>query len=106
MSWLYDRLETEEETIIRYKRAPILYFGNLVIFVGMFALAIDGKYFLAFILCGCGFALSMSWRKPNIEVKSAMREGNVQIKGSKWSFSNPLTITIQKNQPNKSSEPT
>jgi len=96
MTWLYDRAESEGEVIIRYKRAPILYASSLLIFLAMLVAVVAHQLPLALLFCALGFALSMSHRKPNAEVKQAMREGNVQIKGSKWSFTKPLTLTIKK----------
>lgn len=96
MPWLYDRIESETDVVIRYKRAPVLYAASLALFMAMLIALLARQVPLALVFCALGFALSTSYRGPNAEVKKAMREGNVQIKGSKWSFANPLTLTIRK----------
>lgn len=96
MSWLYDRAETDEEIVIRYKRAPVLQGLSLLLFGCMIGSVVGRQFPLALLFCAVGFALSMSYRNANAEVKRAMRSARVTVSGSKWSFANPLTIRIPK----------
>jgi len=59
-------------------------------------------WFLAAPLLAVALAGAVPCWKYNGEVKRAMRDGSVRVSGSKWSFSNPLTIEIPKT---KSSQP-
>lgn len=68
----------------------------MALFIAMLVALVARQTPLALVFCALGVALSMSYRKPNAEVKKAMRNGKVQIKGSKWPFANPLTLTIKK----------
>jgi hypothetical protein len=94
MALIYERTETDEKVVIRYKHLP----GVMIVrFLGFFCMI----YFLMNreTLVGTGFfvaimSLHLLWIAPQREVKKAKLRGGVMVSGSMWSFSNPLTITI------------
>jgi len=101
MATFYDRTETENEIVITYKyhaAAWILIFGGFAVaYIGPYtglsktaALAIVlGILFIVFIYI-------LGKISPNREIRKAMKLGRVQVSGSKFSFSNPLTFRIKK----------
>ena len=95
----YSRTETEHNIVIVWK--PFSTYSTYV----LLALAIVGCLvsitalsLFAFLLLGVNLVLYSSVCKmPRKEIYEASRKSSVQVSGSKFSFSTPLTITISKN---------
>ena len=100
MSLLYERKETADEVIIRYKYWPIFYIALLLLIPVSLLLNVFGiDATLLGIICIIILVLFfVDHMKPNREIRKAMREGNAQVSGSKVSFSNSLTAIIKKKQ--------
>jgi hypothetical protein len=103
MAIFFERTETEEKITIRYKNMIVYYLLYFVLIV----LAI-GTVVLSYLspLLGCIampaivvplFLLYFFMHGVNSEVKEAMKNGKVQVSGSRFSSSNPLTFEISKN---------
>lgn len=101
MGFYYEIKETNDERIICYKKAawfyifmwPIVFFAGIQFLFG-FRFTITTLLALVFFILMMIFAVPF-W-KLNSEIKKAMKKGNVRVKGSKYSFSNPLTYIISK----------
>lgn len=97
MALLYDRVETETETVITYKYQPILYVGLILFAIlsttdfELISSAIFNILFLAFLIFWI-INLLPSYK----ETREAMKKGSVQVSGSKFSLKNPMTIKIRK----------
>ena len=97
MSLFYSRTETETEIAIQYRQAPIPLFIDLSLMIVALVFAILEYKLQAFCSGLLAVILYDFWRKPYKEVKKALREGkDVQLTGSKWSFTDPLTFKINK----------
>lgn len=101
MPQLYNRSETQNEITIVYKYHPVFY----ILLLACFVIAYAGSYAgmsetVAMIIVLCVLSLIIFYhvaiKSVNSEVKKAMRSGNVELSGSKFSFSNPLTVRIKK----------
>ena len=99
MAFMYKRKETLDKIVIVYSYAPYFYIFLAVALLCSFLLPKELQalnflitpLFLIFLLI---FLVSI-W-KPNQEVRRAMKKGKVEVSGSKFSFSNPLTFIIKK----------
>jgi hypothetical protein len=93
MSLFYDRIESSGKTVIVYKYWPLFYYGLGGTIISSFILGkwcmLVGLLFAMFVV-----VLLLDLWKPTREVKKAMKNGQVKISGSKFSFKNPLTIEI------------
>jgi len=101
MPKLYDRSETHNEITIVYKYHPVFY----ILLLACFVIAYAGSYVgmsetVAMVIVLCVLFVLIFYhvaiRSVNSEVKKAMRAGSVELSGSKFSFSNPLTFRIKK----------
>jgi len=98
MGFIVDIEENEQRKIIRYTRYP-LYLWCLLsgLAIGMIGETwIPWAWALAAPLFLIAFAIVIPCWKYNGEIKRAMRSGGIKLSGSKWSFSNPLTVEITK----------
>ncbi len=63
--------------------------------------AVPGMFFLNYMAAvGIGLYFLIIYFpavKDSMHIRSAVRAGTVQISGSRWSFSNPHTIVVSKN---------
>jgi len=101
MGLFYKRKETSDEIIIVYKYYPLFWIFLIVIPISSVILDVviggkAGDILIDLIWVIVIIFLIDIW-KPSQEVRKAMRKGNVQMSGSKFSFSNPLTVRIKKN---------
>ncbi|MSU56556.1 MAG: hypothetical protein EXS51_04620 [Candidatus Taylorbacteria bacterium] len=99
MALFYDRTETADAITLVYKHQPILNIGFLACFVLLIAdLDIGGVASFVLILFTLFFLLARWFGTftPNTEARKAMKDGSVQVSGSKLSFKNPFTIKIKK----------
>lgn len=100
MALFYKREETPKEVVIQYKYHSLFY---IVLFGGfIFSILVDeitgaswGYLIWVFIFLFLLVYL-VDIRKPNKEIRRAMKEGSIQVSGSKFSFSNPFTAVIKK----------
>ncbi|MFA4887718.1 MAG: hypothetical protein WC595_05880 [Candidatus Nanoarchaeia archaeon] len=99
MDFMYRRKETTDKIIIVYTNILYFYIFLAVALLCSFLLPKELQalnflitpLFLIFLLI---FLVSI-W-KPNQEIRRAMKKGKVEVSGSKFSFSNPLTFIIKK----------
>lgn len=100
MSLLYERKETTDEIVIRYKYWPIFYITLLLLIP--FSLLLDILGFDPTVIGMLGIIILILFfvdhMKPNREIRKAIKGGNAQISGSKVSFDNPYTAVIKKKQ--------
>jgi hypothetical protein len=96
MTYFIDRTEDNGTIKIIYKNAA-LYYYTMWGFFGTGALAWSYNE-LFYIPCGVCFIamliMALIYRKPNAEIRQAMKDGKIEAKGSKYSFENPLSYTI------------
>ncbi len=95
MALLYERKETSDEIIIAYKYWPLFYIILIATFVLSFILERWANILWAFFGISVIVFIIDIW-KPNKEIRKAMKEGSVQVSGSKFSFSMPFTAVIKK----------
>lgn len=101
MALFYDRIETENEIKIVLKYQAAFYILLLGCFVFVYAAPYTGmSESTGMIILLSVLALMIIYAVSKIgigrEIKKAMKFGSVQISGSKFSFSHPLTFTIKK----------
>ena len=99
MALLYKREETENEIIICYKYVCLMYITILAGFVLSFFFKQIAHNIWGVVWIALAAYIIDIW-KPNREVKKAMKKGYVKFKGSRFSFSNPLTALIDKQSDN------
>lgn len=98
MSLLYDRFETMERVEYQFHFLPALYIAMGV--ATALSIASRGERTNEFL---GGFGLFMlAWIagvwKPMSEIQRAMLHDRVEVTGSKFSFSNPVRITLHKHE--------
>ena len=106
MAFFYKREETSDEIIIQYSKYFTLFYFILlaglilsILVEGITGVSwgylVWGAFVSIFLL-----AFLVDLRKPNKEmnkaIRKAMKESNVQVSGSKLSFSNPFKVVIKK----------
>jgi hypothetical protein len=98
MALFHERKETPNEIVLRYKYYPLFYVG-MIIFVFLYVISImfriNINYVTTLLILFSVVFIADFW-KPNREIRKAMKEGGVQVSGSKYSFSNPFTVVIKK----------
>lgn len=90
--------ENSEQTVYEY--------ATIYLWILYAILAIIGIGFISQtnLITGAGsvlmiiyfFTVSTKYRKHGKEMKQATSKGSIQITGNKWSFKNPLRVTIPK----------
>ena len=102
MGFWYDRIETEQEIKIVYKKYALYYWG-LMVSLGLaffFGSSQGWDNPLTNLIYGIAiffvFGGLIFFGKAHKELKAAMKKGGVNISGSKLSFSSPLTCIIKK----------
>jgi len=100
MSLLYERSETADEVVIRYKYWPIFYITLLLLIPLTLLLSVFGidATFVGILCIIILILFFVDHMKPNREIRKAIKESNAQISGSKLSFANPFTAVIKKKQ--------
>ena len=90
--------ETSDETTFEFKTIYLwLLYGILAVGgIGLFL----KEPILGYVAGGCMLVyfltVSLQYRKLGAMTKQAALNGSVKYSGSKWSFSNPLRVTIPK----------
>jgi hypothetical protein len=106
MPIFYERTETDEKIVIRYKNLPLyylLFFISALVWLSACALSSLGDVLLSCLvlpiglLSGIFLAISSKemW-KIRPEIWRARKEGTIRSTGSRFSFSDPLIIEINK----------
>ena len=100
MGFFYDRTETKDKIIVKYYPTfilPILLFilGAIASwwvkdFGTLYALVFPLPFIAMIVIFG------VHMKKVSEEVSKATRERRTKTSGSRWSFSNPLTVEIKK----------
>jgi hypothetical protein len=100
MGFFHDRIETSTETTIRYSKAAVFYYLMWAMLAsGWLAWVYGGALYIVFLLVfGVMMVFAVPFWSTNAEIKRAMKSGAVAGRGSKYSFSNPLTFVINKDQ--------
>ena len=98
MPFLYDRKESREDIVIVFKYQPVFYIVLLAAILIPSIAKLDPKWdaYLTLAIILFGVVWIVGKLKANREIKQAMRNGKVEVSGSKLSFSNPLTFRIKK----------
>lgn len=94
MGIFYKRKETPEKIEIVYK-------CNFYYYLLLLLLIVLGVFFNFFVFSMFAIAIltviyMVDLLKPSREVKRAMKEGKVEMEGSKYSLSNPVKVVIKK----------
>ena len=98
--------ETSDETTFEFKT---IYLWGLygILSVGGIGLFLK-EPILGYVAGGCMLAyfltVSLQYRKLGVMTKQAALNGSVKYSGSKWSFSNPLRVTIPKTNAEQTTE--
>lgn len=105
MGLFYDRIEKPDRVVIKYSRLIYVYIlYAFFLAVGLILrLVLDPILHLVIgvpLVLLCFFLIAIIYFidlwKPWGEVRKAMKDGKVLVSGSKFSFSNPLTVEILK----------
>jgi uncharacterized membrane protein len=100
MAIFYERTETEDKIVIKYKYWPLIYVLLVIGIVSMVVLRIIGYGYLSLPVTALCILLMLAvffgYGKVRSEVREAMKKGKVSMSGSKFSFSNPYTLEIPK----------
>ncbi|MFH0814982.1 MAG: hypothetical protein V1902_02835 [Candidatus Falkowbacteria bacterium] len=97
MALMSDRKETQDEIVIVFKYQAAWYLFLLIALVASFftrRLELEMYMIAGLVVVSCVFIFGKA--KANSEVKRAMKNGKVQVSGSRFSFRNPITFTIKK----------
>jgi predicted lysophospholipase L1 biosynthesis ABC-type transport system permease subunit len=97
MGLLHDRTENDTEVVVVFKhRATIslVTFGLLLLAFQTNSILWSSLLVLAVVIFGVTVSVMM-WSMTR-EVRAAMRQGGVQVSGSRWSWANPITYKIPK----------
>ena len=100
----YEREETPDRVVIRFKYKALFYIVIVIAFLlSIFADKIFGRQ-LGFYVWGIVFILFLIFivdlQKPSREINKAMKKHYVKFSGSRFSFSNPQTVIIEKRDQN------
>ena len=96
MVHLYERHETPDTVQVRFRYLPLFY---VTLLIAVALSLISAGQWTNPCMSSMGVllvALIIGLRKPMREVHKAMKTDGVVISGSKFSFTNPLTIVIKK----------
>jgi L-lactate permease len=97
MALFYKRVETSTEIRILFNKW-LFYVTACLLILLIISLALGSSLYTLiagiFILF-VGVVFVDTW-KPNKEIRKALKTSGVYIKGSYFSFSNPISITIEK----------
>ena len=98
MGLIVDIDENEDRRIIRYSRYPLF---RLCLFASLVTGFLATQWHAALWLLSAplfvsALVIAVACWKYNLEVIRAMRSTSVKATGSKWSFSDPITIEISK----------
>jgi len=95
MALMYDRIEKQDEITIVYKYQAAWYIFLLAFLAATpFTQGYETPMMIFIIVVA---AIQIGGKiKPNSEIRHAMKDGKVQISGSRFSFSNPVTFVIKK----------
>ncbi len=99
MGVFIDRQETDKKIILTCKLNALGFYlnltaGALILAALLFNLQIF--YYLGLTLVPLGLASSIPYFRAAMVIRKAMEEGKGQISGKKYSFSDPLVYTIDK----------
>lgn len=95
MSIFYDRQENDKEVVITLKYQALFYILLLVCLVLPYTKVAGGDK-ISYVLLILFVIYVISKLGVNREVSRAMKESKVEVSGSKFSFSNPITYKIKK----------
>jgi hypothetical protein len=94
---MHKRIETNDDVTIIFKYYPLFYLCFIGLLISeFFPPTIGGIISIAITLLFSIYILGNI--KVWFEIRKAMKVGDVKISGSKFSFSNPLTFVIKKQQ--------
>ena len=97
-SLYYSRTETDQSVVIVWK--PFSTYSTLVLVALLLVGTLCSAYFLSLIavllLVANAVVYSAECKEPRTEINEASRNSSVQVSGSKYSISSPLTITLSK----------
>jgi hypothetical protein len=98
MPFFYGRKESQEDIVIVFKYWPAFYIILLLGILGVPLLKLDPKW--NFLISTVMIVFLIVWilghHKANKEVRKAMKNGKVEVSGSKFSFKNPMTFRMKK----------
>jgi len=84
-------IDYQYKAIYSYLTPTLLILFFLATISGSIILIIIALFYMIFVLF-----VGISTSKTNRIIKRAMKEGAVQLQGSKWSFSQPLTCIVKR----------
>jgi len=92
---MYDRIEKQDEITIIYKYQAAWYIF-LLAFLATTPFTQGYETLMMLLIVIVAIVQIGGKLKPNSEIRHAMKDGKVQISGSRISFSNPVTFVIKK----------
>ncbi len=103
MGIIYEKTETEEKTVFRFKHLPAAFIVFLILVFIVFAPRIglfgdSASLTIIFVVFFAVFGIAMvDFRLAISQINQAKREGKaISQSGSKFSFSNPYTVEVSK----------
>jgi len=100
MGFFIDRSEQDGETKIILSKAAVFYYATwgMIIF-GLLSWHYDDLFTIPALLSALVmFVFAVPYWPVNFEIRKAMRKGQVIVSGSKYSFRNPLTYVVKREQ--------
>ena len=94
---MYDRKEKQDEIVIVFKYDAVWYLFLLIALIANFftrRLELEMSVIAGLVVVSCVFIFGKV--RANSEIKRAMKSGKVQVSGRRFSFRNPITVTIKK----------
>lgn len=99
MGVFIDRQETEKQIILTCKLNALGFYINLTagaLILAAMLLDLRIFYVIGLILIPLGLASSIPYFRAAVAIRQAVEEGRGTVSGKKYSFSNPLVYTIDK----------
>jgi hypothetical protein len=99
MGIFIDREETDKQIILTCKLNALGFYLNLtagILIISAMLFNLNILYLLGLVLVPLGLASSIPYFKAALVIRKAIEEGRGKVSGKKYSFSDPLVYTIDK----------
>ena len=99
MGVFIDRKETDKQIILTCRLNALGFYLNLTagaLILGALVLNLQILYVLGLVLVPLGLASSIPYFRAALVIRKAIEEGKGKVSGKKYSFSDPLVYTIEK----------
>ncbi len=99
MGLFIDRRETDTQIILTCKLNALGFYLNLtagILILGAIVFNLQILYVFGLVLVPLGLAASIPYFRAALVIRKAVEEGKGKVSGKKYSFSDPLVYTIDK----------